>query len=122
MPLWRVEQAAEYLGIRPKTLYEWVRTGRVPHQKLGFNVRFDPAELERWAREQSAQKRSPEPKAVCAAPAPTLRDLVEVAIEAAQQLRNLESAVGTQLSFPQRQALKSLTERLRKAALAVGNE
>jgi len=28
MSLWRVDQAADYLGIRPKTLYEWVRTGR----------------------------------------------------------------------------------------------
>ena len=53
MPLWRVEEAAEYLGIRPKTLYEWVRTGRVPHRKLGFNVRFDRSELERWVAQQA---------------------------------------------------------------------
>ena len=53
MALWRVKQAAEYLGIRPKTLYEWVRLGRVPYRKIGFNVRFDPEELEQWTEGQS---------------------------------------------------------------------
>ena len=50
MALWRVEEAAEFLGIRPKTLYEWVRQGRVPYRKIGFNVRFDPDDLESASR------------------------------------------------------------------------
>jgi len=58
MALWRVDEAADFLGIRPKTLYEWVRQGRVPYRKIGFNVRFDPAELESWVGSQS---RGPEP-------------------------------------------------------------
>ncbi len=114
--LWRIDQAAEYLGIRPKTLYEWVRTGRVPHRKLGFNVRFEPAELESWVREQSAA-------AVATASPPgdqAVSELCEVATEAARRLRRLESEAGAQLSFPQRQAIKELAHRLERAARAAG--
>ena len=103
MSLWRVEQAADYLGIRPKTLYEWVRNGRVPHRKLGFNVRFDPDELAEWVA------------AGAAAPAEPAGDLQEAALAAAQQLRVLESDLGANLSFPQRREIRELAERLERA-------
>lgn len=114
MGLWRVEEAARYLGIRPKTLYDWVRRGRVPHRKLGFNVRFDPEELERWVREQAARRPAGAGEAVQA--------LRAAALEAAERLRRLEADLGAQLSFPERQGLRRLAERLRAAAQGVAGE
>ena len=108
MSLWRVDQAADYLGIRPKTLYEWVRTGRVPYRKLGFNVRFDPAELEDWA----GQHRSATPGGAGAVP-----ELEEAAVDAVRQLRRLEADLGEHLSFPQRRELRELAARLERATV-----
>ncbi len=85
MSLWRVDQAADFLGIRPKTLYEWVRTGRVPHRKLGFNVRFDPAELERWVGQHRSAASPQEP----ATP-----EFEAAALAAVRQLRRLEADLG----------------------------
>ena len=106
MSLWRVDQAADYLGIRPKTLYEWVRTGRVPHRKLGFNVRFDPAELASWV----AEHRSGEPRG-------ETTELEAAATDAARQLRRLEADLGEHLSFPQRRGLRELAARLERAVV-----
>lgn len=122
MSLWRVEEAASYLGIRPKTLYEWVRTGRVPHRKLGFNVRFDPAELAEWVEEQSSgaevagdsdESGGPgvDPKAV--------EELRSVAEKAAERLRRIETELGAQLSFPERQKLQELAGCVEAAVEAV---
>ncbi len=121
--LWRVEEAAEYLGIRPKTLYEWVRLGRVPYRKIGFNVRFEPDELEQWTRDQSrGGGELPAAPGGSAAPAdgpasaPVSHALAELANDAAVALRNLERDVGTNLSFPARRKLLVLAERLENAA------
>jgi len=103
MSLWRVEQAADYLGIRPKTLYEWVRHGRVPHRKLGFNVRFDPDELQDWVDAKATASAEP------------AGELQEAALAAARQLRTLESDLGANLSFPQRRQIRELAERLERA-------
>lgn len=114
--LWRVEEAAEYLGIRPKTLYEWVRLDRVPYRKIGFNVRFDPDELARWTAKQargtdsatrSSQAERVEPE--------TLTTLFELASDASAALRELERDVGASLSFPQRRRLLELAEGLEQA-------
>lgn len=114
--LWRVEQAADYLGIRPKTLYEWVRRGRVPHRKLGFNVRFDPGELRRWTREQARGGDADEdPERTGPAP-DELRRLRELMSSAAESLGDLQREVGTHLSYPQRQELAGLVERLEEGA------
>lgn len=115
MSLWRVEEAASYLGIRPKTLYEWVRTGRVPHRKLGFNVRFDPAELQAWVEGQAESARDDADRPGSQNER-QLRALLEVAGDAVRQLRKIEADLGAQLSFPERQKLKQLADRLQKAA------
>ena len=107
MALWRVEQAAEYLGIRPKTLYEWVRLGRVPHRKIGFNVRFDPDELEEWTEGQAQGTKAADGGGEA---------LSALAADASQVLRELERDVGASLSFPQRRRLLDLAERLERAS------
>jgi excisionase family DNA binding protein len=131
MALWRVEEAADFLGIRPKTLYEWVRQGRVPYRKIGFNVRFEPAELESWV---AAQSRGPEPAEGSESPSAgqlaarselgsrARRGLLEEECEilslvkkAAATLRALEREVGAELSFKRRRDLSALAERLEKA-------
>ena len=129
MALWRVEQTAEYLGIRPKTLYEWVRLGRVPYRKIGFNVRFDPGEIEAWVLDQSraaepAAAEDGEPRASSGketrkkggAGAKALAEFRDLASDAARALRELERDVGASLSYPQRQQLAHLVERLENAA------
>ncbi len=115
MALWRVDQAAEYLGIRPKTLYEWVRLGRVPYRKIGFNVRFDPDELERWTEGQSRGS----DHADAGAPPPGSVDsetLSRLAVDASVILRDLEKDLGASLSFLQRRKLLDLAEKLEQAA------
>ncbi|MGD8330421.1 MAG: helix-turn-helix domain-containing protein [Acidobacteriota bacterium] len=115
--LWRVEEAADYLGIRPKTLYEWVRLDRVPYRKIGFNVRFDPDELARWTASQARGTDSAASSAQAGQPAPeTLATLVDLASDASAALRDLEREVGASLSFPQRRRLLELAERLEQAA------
>jgi excisionase family DNA binding protein len=48
-----VEAAAELLNVKPSTLYEWVRSGRVPVLRLGPRaLRFTRPMLEQWAAEQ----------------------------------------------------------------------
>ncbi len=137
MSLWRVEEAAEFLGIRPKTLYEWVRQGRVPYRKIGFNVRFDPSELESWV---GAQSRGPDPgEEVESRPAVSERSSLERGVtmtapasgirsemqdlmgEVAVTLRDLEHEVGAELSFTRRQQLRALAERLETAVRDLGN-
>lgn len=121
--LWRVEEAAEYLGIRPKTLYEWVRSGRVPYRKIGFNVRFDPEELERWTESQARGVRS---ESSSSGSQDNGRDavltLVELADDASATLRDLERDVGTSLSFPQRRKLLELAERLEEATAEIDHD
>ena len=116
MTLWRVDQAADFLGIRPKTLYEWVRTGKVPHRKLGFNVRFDRQELERWVASQPGSGGA-EPAANGALPT---GELAATAADAAMMLLRVESDLGQHLSFPQRRDIKKLAHRLQAAAESDG--
>lgn len=48
MKLVTVTQLSEMLNIRPKTLYDWVHKGRIPHYKLEGSLRFDFDEVKRW--------------------------------------------------------------------------
>lgn len=44
--------AGALLGVPPSWLEQAAREERVPHIRLGRYVRFDPDELEAWARDQ----------------------------------------------------------------------
>ena len=41
-------QVAKHLAISRDTLYRWVRTGKIPAIRIGWTIRFDPAEIERF--------------------------------------------------------------------------
>lgn len=57
-PLLDAQAAAALLSVRPSWVYEAVRTGRVPHLKIGRHVRFLRSNLERWV---VGQRRSARP-------------------------------------------------------------
>ena len=49
-PLWDARQLAQRLGIHRTRLYYLVRTGRIPHLRVGRVVRFDPAAIASWCK------------------------------------------------------------------------
>ena len=47
-----VEQVAERLQVKPRTIYQWVHDGYIPVIKLGALVRFSPASLMAWIKKR----------------------------------------------------------------------
>ncbi|GIW36254.1 MAG: hypothetical protein KatS3mg073_0399 [Meiothermus sp.] len=45
---YRVEEAAQILGIHPSTVYELVRAGTLPHKRLGRRIIIPARALEEW--------------------------------------------------------------------------
>jgi len=44
---WTVQQAAQFLGVSPQTVYLWVERKRIPHLRvMGRNIRFLRSDLE----------------------------------------------------------------------------
>lgn len=44
---WTVQQAAEFLGVSPQTVYLWVERKQIPHLRvMGRNIRFLRSDLE----------------------------------------------------------------------------
>ena len=48
-PLLSAVDAGNLLGIHPVTLLRWAREGRVPHRRLGRQVKFRASELDSWS-------------------------------------------------------------------------
>jgi len=49
-PLWTVGQAAEYLGVARKTMYQWNSQGKGPKPvRLGKTLRYEPEEVRHYA-------------------------------------------------------------------------
>lgn len=53
-----VDELAEWLKVKPRTVYQWVHEQYIPVMKLGALVRFDPASVSRWLREREQPGRS----------------------------------------------------------------
>lgn len=43
-----IEEVAEYLKLKPQTIYTWAQTGKIPAAKLGKEWRFSKRILEEW--------------------------------------------------------------------------
>ena len=44
-----IDETAEYLGIKPGTLRDWIRKGKnIPAHKIGKQWKFKRAELDDW--------------------------------------------------------------------------
>jgi excisionase family DNA binding protein len=48
-PLWTIDEAALYLRVPVKTLYQWKWRGEGPPvRKVGRHLRYDPVEVRNW--------------------------------------------------------------------------
>jgi excisionase family DNA binding protein len=47
-----LEEVAEYLRLKPQTIYKWAQERRIPAVKLGKEWRFRRSILDRWLDEQ----------------------------------------------------------------------
>jgi excisionase family DNA binding protein len=47
-----VEEVAEYLRLKPQTIYKWAQEKRIPAAKLGKEWRFRRSVVDRWLDEQ----------------------------------------------------------------------
>ena len=45
---WSVDEVARYLGVKPSTIYQWVKDGEIPYYKLHNMYRFKLEEIDRW--------------------------------------------------------------------------
>lgn len=50
-----VEEVAKYLRVRPSTIYEWAKEGKIPAAKVGRLWRFHEEEIETWVRNGGLQ-------------------------------------------------------------------
>ena len=48
--LYSVKDAAEYLNLSSRTIYNWINTGKclIPYKKLGRLIKFDILDLEKF--------------------------------------------------------------------------
>ena len=47
-----LEEVAQYLRLKPQTIYKWAQERRIPAVKLGKEWRFRRSILDRWLDEQ----------------------------------------------------------------------
>lgn len=47
-----IEEAAEYLRLKPKTVRNWVGLRKIPFRKIGRYIRFESRSLEAWSKRQ----------------------------------------------------------------------
>lgn len=59
-----VNEAAAYLRVQPRTIYQWVWRRRIPFLKAGAAVRFSRDELDTWLarRNRKETRAAPAPK------------------------------------------------------------
>lgn len=50
-----IKQISEMLDVKPATIYEWVRLGKIPFYKMGKLLRFSPEEVWRWASKHKSK-------------------------------------------------------------------
>lgn len=48
--LMTVDEVAEYLRVKPSSVYEWAQNGKIPAAKVGRLWRFHRDEIEAWVR------------------------------------------------------------------------
>ncbi|OFZ54538.1 MAG: hypothetical protein A2428_00335 [Bdellovibrionales bacterium RIFOXYC1_FULL_54_43] len=53
MSFFDIDEAAEFLRIKPGTLYAWVHQRRIPFRKHGRRVVFFKPDLEGWSHDQA---------------------------------------------------------------------
>ncbi len=56
--LLNVNQLADILGLKKITVYEWVRSNRIPFIKLGKRVLFHPRDVEEFIKSNRVEGQS----------------------------------------------------------------
>ena len=56
--LMTVEEVAEYLRVKPSTVYKWAKEGKIPAAKVGWLWRFEREQIETWLRERTLESDS----------------------------------------------------------------
>ena len=51
-----VEEVAEYLRVKPSSVYEWAKNGKMPAAKVGRLWRFHRDEIDEWVRNGGLQR------------------------------------------------------------------
>jgi excisionase family DNA binding protein len=51
--LMEFSEVQQYLGIDQDTLYTWVKAGKIPAQRVGSRIKFDPRKFARWLEQNS---------------------------------------------------------------------
>jgi len=47
-----IKTLSEMIAVKPKTIYEWVRKGKLPFYKMEGALRFHPEEINKWMEER----------------------------------------------------------------------
>jgi len=50
--LWTLQDVAEYLQIKERTIYNWAQNGKIPGFKLGNTWRFKREDIDLWIEER----------------------------------------------------------------------
>lgn len=56
--LLRPRDAAEFLAVSPRKLWELTNAGLVPSLRIGRSVRYDPRDLLEWVEKQKPRRRA----------------------------------------------------------------
>ncbi len=57
---WDIRQLANYLNVKPATLYAWAAQGKIPSHKLNGLLRFREDEIDQWLESCRVESRSPD--------------------------------------------------------------
>jgi PTS system nitrogen regulatory IIA component len=52
-----VDEVADYLQVRPSTIYQWTHQGFIPHVKLGNLVRFRLSQVDKWVERKEVDRK-----------------------------------------------------------------
>jgi len=50
-----VDEVADFLRVKPSTVYEWAKQGKIPASKVGRLWRFSRKDVEAWVRNGGVQ-------------------------------------------------------------------
>ena len=53
--LYTVQELADYLSVKPQTVYAYVNQKQIDHRKIGGNVRFSETDIERFVKKKAVK-------------------------------------------------------------------
>lgn len=55
--LLNIRELSDFIGFRPRTIYDWVHAGFIPHYKFPKGVRFKMSEIDIWIKKRKCKGR-----------------------------------------------------------------